>query len=209
MSLDEVARQCGGPCNDGLERASSPALSPKRGEAEGDVHQNEEQLDGVTFQERRGLQHDDMGGVEGKAHRSRRRQGAQRPASPLGTGDQQTNAQPRDRYADVVDHPEKVPTGRVFRIGGLVQNGSVERDTGLDVKFVVTDGKNAVPVNYSGVLPDLFREGQGVVALGTRDSAGVFKASEVLAKHDETYMPPEVVDALKRAGKWKEGEGPL
>ena len=110
---------------------------------------------------------------------------------------------------DVVDHPEKVPMGRVFRIGGLVQNGSVQRDTGLDIKFVVTDGKNAVPVNYSGVLPDLFREGQGVVALGTRDSAGTFKASEVLAKHDETYMPPEVVDALKRAGKWKEGEGPL
>ena len=108
-----------------------------------------------------------------------------------------------------MDHPEKVPTGRVFRIGGLVQSGSVQRDTGLDVKFVVTDGKNAVPVNYSGVLPDLFREGQGVVALGTRDPAGVFKASEVLAKHDETYMPPEVVDALKRAGKWKEGEGPL
>ena len=111
--------------------------------------------------------------------------------------------------SDIVDHPEKVPTGRVFRIGGLVEKGSVQRDTGLDVKFVVTDGKNAVPVNYSGVLPDLFREGQGVVALGTRDSAGVFKASEVLAKHDETYMPPEVVDALKRAGKWKEGEGPL
>ena len=110
---------------------------------------------------------------------------------------------------DVVDHPEKVPMGRVFRIGGLVQNGSVQRDTGLDIKFVVTDGKNAVPVNYSGVLPDLFREGQGVVALGTRDAGGVFKASEVLAKHDETYMPPEVVDALKRAGKWKEGEGPL
>ncbi len=111
--------------------------------------------------------------------------------------------------SDIVDNPERVPSGRVFRIGGLVQNGSVKRDTGLDVQFVVTDGKNAVPVNYSGVLPDLFREGQGVVALGTRDSAGVFKASEVLAKHDETYMPPEVVDALKRAGKWKEGEGPL
>ena len=111
--------------------------------------------------------------------------------------------------SDVVDHPDRVPSGRVFRIGGLVQNGSVKRDAGLDVQFVVTDGKNAVPVNYSGVLPDLFREGQGVVALGTRDSAGVFKASEVLAKHDETYMPPEVVDALKRAGKWKEGEGPL
>jgi len=110
---------------------------------------------------------------------------------------------------DIVDNPERVPSGRVFRIGGLVQNGSVKRDAGLDVQFVVTDGKNAVPVNYSGVLPDLFREGQGVVALGTRDTTGVFKASEVLAKHDETYMPPEVVDALKRAGRWKEGEGPL
>jgi cytochrome c-type biogenesis protein CcmE len=111
--------------------------------------------------------------------------------------------------SDIVENPERVPAGRMFRIGGLVQNGSVKRDTGLDVHFVVTDGKNAVPVNFSGVLPDLFREGQGVVALGTRDAAGVFKASEVLAKHDETYMPPEVVDALKRAGKWKEGEGPL
>jgi cytochrome c-type biogenesis protein CcmE len=110
---------------------------------------------------------------------------------------------------DIVENPDRVPSGRTFRIGGLVKSGSVERDRGLDVKFVVTDGKNAVPVNYSGVLPDLFREGQGVVALGTRDSSGVFKASEVLAKHDETYMPPEVVDALKRAGRWKEGEGPL
>jgi cytochrome c-type biogenesis protein CcmE len=110
---------------------------------------------------------------------------------------------------DIVENPERVPAGRLFRIGGLVQNGSVKRDAGLEVQFVVTDGKNAVPVNYAGVLPDLFREGQGVVALGTRDAAGVFKASEVLAKHDETYMPPEVVDALKRAGKWKEGEGPL
>jgi len=98
---------------------------------------------------------------------------------------------------------------KTLRIGGLVQNGSVKRDTGLDIEFVVTDGKNAVPVNYSGVLPDLFREGQGVVALGTRGSDGVFQAREVLAKHDETYMPPEVVDALKRAGKWKEGVGPL
>lgn len=111
--------------------------------------------------------------------------------------------------SDIVDNPDRVPSGRVFRIGGLVQNGSVKRDAGLDVQFVVTDGKNAVPVNFSGVLPDLFREGQGVVALGTRDTDGVFKASEVLAKHDETYMPPEVVDALKRAGRWKEGEGPL
>jgi cytochrome c-type biogenesis protein CcmE len=109
---------------------------------------------------------------------------------------------------DVTDHPEKVPAGRAFRIGGLVLTGSVKRDTGLEVHFVVTDGKNAVPVNYSGILPDLFREGQGVVALGTRSSSGVFNASEVLAKHDEKYMPPEVVDALKRSGHWKEGETP-
>jgi cytochrome c-type biogenesis protein CcmE len=80
---------------------------------------------------------------------------------------------------DVKDHPEKVPAGRAFRIGGLVQTGSVKRDAGLEVHFVVTDGKNAVPVNFSGVLPDLFREGQGVVALGTRASDGVFNASEI------------------------------
>lgn len=106
---------------------------------------------------------------------------------------------------DIADHPEKVPAGRTFRIGGLVEQGSVKRDSGLDIKFIVTDGKNSVPVDYSGVLPDLFREGQGVVALGTREPNGVFKASEVLAKHDEKYMPPEVVDALKRSGHWQEG----
>jgi cytochrome c-type biogenesis protein CcmE len=89
----------------------------------------------------------------------------------------------------------------------LVQQGSVKRDRGLEVQFVVTDGKSAVPVHYSGVLPDLFREGQGVVALGTRGHDGVFTASEVLAKHDEKYMPPEVVDALKRSGHWQEGQG--
>ena len=109
--------------------------------------------------------------------------------------------------SDIAAHPEKVPAGRAFRIGGLVQTGSVKRDAGLEVQFTVTDGKNAVPVRYSGVLPDLFREGQGVVALGTRASNGTFTASEVLAKHDEKYMPPEVVDALKRSGHWKEGEG--
>ena len=107
---------------------------------------------------------------------------------------------------DITDHPEKVPEGRAFRIGGLVQQGSVRRDTGLEVHFVVTDGKNAVPVDYAGVLPDLFREGQGVVAMGTRSSNGVFTAREVLAKHDEKYMPPEVVDALKRSGHWQEGQ---
>ena len=109
--------------------------------------------------------------------------------------------------SDIAAHPEKVPEGRAFRIGGLVEKGSVKRDRGLEVHFVVTDGKNAVPVDYSGVLPDLFREGQGVVAMGTRSSNGVFLAREVLAKHDEKYMPPEVVDALKRSGHWQEGQG--
>jgi cytochrome c-type biogenesis protein CcmE len=108
---------------------------------------------------------------------------------------------------DIAQHPEKVPPGRAFRIGGLVEQGSVKRDAGLEVHFTVTDGKTSVPVSYSGVLPDLFREGQGVVALGTRGRNGVFKASEVLAKHDERYMPPEVVDALKRSGHWQEGQG--
>src|SRR4029078_13215183 len=106
--------------------------------------------------------------------------------------------------SDIAAHPEKVPEGRTFRIGGLVEKGSVKRDEGLEVHFVVTDGKNAVPVEYSGVLPDLFREGQGVVAMGTRANKGVFLACEVLSKHDEKYMPPEVVDALKRSGEWKE-----
>jgi cytochrome c-type biogenesis protein CcmE len=109
--------------------------------------------------------------------------------------------------SDIAAHPEKVPEGRAFRIGGLVEKGSVKRDQGLEVHFVVTDGKNAVPVDYSGVLPDLFREGQGVVAMGTRNSNGVFLAREVLAKHYEKYMPPEVVDALKRSGHWQEGQG--
>jgi cytochrome c-type biogenesis protein CcmE len=108
---------------------------------------------------------------------------------------------------DIADHPEKVPEGRIFRVGGLVEKGSFKRDKGLEVRFVVTDGKNAVPVSFSGVLPDLFREGQGVVAMGTRARDGTFQAREVLAKHDEKYMPPEVVDALKRTGHWQEGQG--
>jgi cytochrome c-type biogenesis protein CcmE len=100
-----------------------------------------------------------------------------------------------------------VPAGVDFRIGGLVQQGSVKRGPGAVVHFVVTDGRHAVPVEYDGVLPDLFREGQGVVAAGALDGSGMFDASEVLAKHDERYMPPDVVDALKRAGRWKEGAG--
>lgn len=95
--------------------------------------------------------------------------------------------------------------GTAFRIGGLVGNGSVKKGKGLVLHFSVTDGKHAIPVEYSGDVPNLFREGQGVVAIGRLDGAGVFKADQVLAKHDEKYTPPEVVDALKRSGRWKEG----
>jgi cytochrome c-type biogenesis protein CcmE len=98
-----------------------------------------------------------------------------------------------------------VPADISFRIGGLVEKGSVTRGPGADVRFTVTDGRKRVPVEYTGALPDLFREGQGVVATGALTQSGLFHASEVLAKHDERYMPPEVVDALKRAGRWKEG----
>jgi cytochrome c-type biogenesis protein CcmE len=99
-----------------------------------------------------------------------------------------------------------VPPGVAFRVGGLVQKGSVIHAPHAEIRFIVTDGKAALPVSFRGVLPDLFREGQGVVASGALTSHGVFDASEVLAKHDERYMPPEVVDALKRSGRWKEGE---
>ena len=99
-----------------------------------------------------------------------------------------------------------VGPGVAFRIGGLVEKASVHHGTGADVRFVVTDGARTVPVNFEGVLPALFREGQGVVATGALRPDGTFDASEVLAKHDEKYMPPEVVAALKRSGRWKEGE---
>lgn len=106
--------------------------------------------------------------------------------------------------SDLASRP--VPAGKNFHIGGLVQKGSVMRGPGADVRFAVTDGVASVPVRFRGVLPDLFREGQGVVAIGARGGDGVFVATQVLAKHDERYMPREVVDALKRAGRWKEGE---
>ena len=99
-----------------------------------------------------------------------------------------------------------VGEGVAFRLGGLVEKGSVQQGVGAEVRFRVTDGKSTVPANFNGVLPALFREGQGVVATGRMDSSGTFVANEVLAKHDEKYMPPEVVDALKRSGRWKEGE---
>ena len=94
----------------------------------------------------------------------------------------------------------EAPHGRTFRIGGMVLEGSVKR-TGVDVQFVVTDTVKHIPVVYSGPLPDLFREGKGVVAQGQLGSDGVFRAREVLAKHDENYMPPEAEDAVKRAHK--------
>ena len=91
----------------------------------------------------------------------------------------------------------EAPTGRTFRIGGMVTEGSVERTPGtLQVRFVVTDYKNSVPVHYEGLLPDLFREGQGVIAHGRLQPSGEFVADEVLAKHDENYMPPEVAESL-------------
>jgi cytochrome c-type biogenesis protein CcmE len=98
-----------------------------------------------------------------------------------------------------------LPPGRTFRIGGLVEAGSLATAGDGQVSFRVTDLKQAVPVSFKGVLPDLFREGQGVVAQGALGPDGTFVATEVLAKHDENYMPPEVADALKRSGRWQEG----
>ncbi|WP_131857786.1 cytochrome c maturation protein CcmE [Bosea sp. BK604] len=95
--------------------------------------------------------------------------------------------------------------GTRMRLGGLVENGSVERGPGQRVSFAVTDGKTTVRVAYEGLLPDLFREGQGVVTEGVLEGAGRFKADSVLAKHDETYMPREVADALKKQGHWQPG----
>ena len=94
----------------------------------------------------------------------------------------------------------EVPNGRSFRIGGLVEEGSVKREKdGLTVNFVITDTHKSIPVVYKGILPDLFKEGKGVVAQGAVGDNGVMRAEEVLAKHDENYMPPEAADALKKA----------
>ena len=95
----------------------------------------------------------------------------------------------------------EAPQGRSFRIGGLVESGSVVHDKdALTVRFRVTDTAQTIPVVYSGILPDLFREGKGVVAQGKLGPDGVFHANEVLAKHDENYMPPEAAEALRKAG---------
>ncbi|MCP9446036.1 MAG: cytochrome c maturation protein CcmE [Nitrospira sp.] len=94
----------------------------------------------------------------------------------------------------------EVPKGRSFRIGGMVEDGSLRREAdGLTVRFVVTDTAKRVPVVYKGILPDLFKEGKGAVAQGQLDADGTFVASEVLAKHDENYMPPEAAEALAKA----------
>jgi cytochrome c-type biogenesis protein CcmE len=96
------------------------------------------------------------------------------------------------------------PPERGIRLGGLVEEGTVLRATdGLSVTFRVTDGAQSVPVSYQGILPDLFREGQGVITVGNMGSDGTFKAREVLAKHDENYLPREVVEALKESGQWQ------
>ena len=100
---------------------------------------------------------------------------------------------------------KEAPVNRTFRVGGLVQNGTLERDKdGLTVRFVVTDTAANVPVVYKGILPDLFKEGRGCVAQGRLDAAGVFHADQVLAKHDENYMPPEAGQAIDKAKYAKE-----
>ncbi|MDC0948201.1 cytochrome c maturation protein CcmE [Gammaproteobacteria bacterium] len=99
----------------------------------------------------------------------------------------------------------EAPTGANFRIGGLVEEGSVSRGEGLIVNFAISDNVNRIPVSYDGILPDLFREGQGIVVLGQLDQQGVVVASEVLAKHDETYMPPEAMEAMRQAKEAQQG----
>src|ERR1044072_4145990 len=106
---------------------------------------------------------------------------------------------------DVVE--KHVAPGSRIRLGGLVKQGTLVRGDNLQVSFEVTDGNKSVPVSYTGILPDLFREGQGVVTEGAMNTAGTFKADSVLAKHDETYMPKEVADALKKQGHGKTESG--
>jgi cytochrome c-type biogenesis protein CcmE len=103
---------------------------------------------------------------------------------------------------DVVE--KQVAPGARIRLGGLVKEGSIARGDNLQVRFAVTDGRNTIQVAYQGLLPDLFREGQGVVTEGALDQSGTFRADSVLAKHDENYMPREVADRLKQQGHWKD-----
>jgi cytochrome c-type biogenesis protein CcmE len=105
--------------------------------------------------------------------------------------------------SDLAERP--APPDSLFRLGGLVEAGSVRKE-GATTFFNVTDLTRTIPASYTGVLPDLFREGQGVVAEGTLNANGKFTAREVLAKHDETYMPKEVAEALRKSGQWRDGE---
>lgn len=109
-------------------------------------------------------------------------------------------------YSPTDVEAKNVEVGRRIRIGGLVAEGSVQRDGGTAVNFNVSDGAKTIQVNYNGLLPDLFREGQGIVAEGRLEGPGRFIADTVLAKHDENYMPAEVAESLKKQGVWK-GEG--
>jgi cytochrome c-type biogenesis protein CcmE len=104
--------------------------------------------------------------------------------------------------SDVVE--KHIQPGTRIRLGGMVRAGSLVRGDNLKVRFTVTDGNREMPVAYQGLLPDLFREGQGVVAEGTLNASGTFDADTILAKHDESYMPKEVADALKKSGHWKD-----
>ena len=104
---------------------------------------------------------------------------------------------------DIVTRKE-VPRTRQIRVGGLVKKGTWEKPTaGLNHNFTITDLRHEISISYKGIVPDIFREGQGVVVLGKFQADGKFRADEVLAKHDEKYMPPEVAEALKKSGKWK------
>ena len=112
-------------------------------------------------------------------------------------------------YSPTQIHAGEAPGTRSIRVGGLVENGSVQREPGsLEVRFTLTDFANTVGVSYTGVLPDLFREGQGVIARGRLNEQGMFVAEEVLAKHDENYMPPEVKDSLKQHDKAAQAMNP-
>ena len=108
--------------------------------------------------------------------------------------------------SDIADN--KAAPGKRVRLGGMVKMGSLERGDNLQVRFEVTDGNKDIPVDYRGIVPDLFREGQGVVAEGHVEPDGLFKADTVLAKHDENYMPREVVETLKKQGHWQETAAP-
>jgi cytochrome c-type biogenesis protein CcmE len=108
--------------------------------------------------------------------------------------------------SDIAD--SKAAPGRRVRLGGMVKMGSVERGDNMQVRFEVTDGNKDIPVDYRGIVPDLFREGQGVIAEGHIEPGGTFKADTVLAKHDENYMPREIVETLKKQGHWQETAAP-